>query len=609
MGIFSDSQEKQNVKDLSKTIEGKSILEISNSSFEQNIYVCGNYELKFFENNIIKASRYPEKLNVKYYIKMGKHKEITDWHFFFAPKVNNYNEMMENTKLFIKDHNDFQDFDDFGEGSKTRSGKIVIVYFNDDYKDNFVKYFVNKHNKYDLPLFIIVGKEKENKELKDDIKKAIKGLRENRAIDPNIFKFTNFTDDAENNLINLNFNLIKCSAFYNQLDDELIYPKQLMDDNLFDKVVNEKIKNFSTLNILICGRAGAGKSTFINWMLHTTVCKIGVCECTQRILKYIHRSLPITFYDSPGMTTDEIVDSIIELIKTKNSELGQIQSKIHAVFYIFDGSQTRFYHNSESKMFKLLLKEYKIPLYLIATRLKSKEEYEGNKGCLIKNFCYVIKEIEEFIDPQYRKENIANKIFCVNVIGNSFSEADKLFEKMYNDFKKYIIYEKITKYNIEEKTGNNSLIPKLYKPKDIIFHPVKLCEHITLMYRLIARSINSEKKGSTLLSSLYLRIISNIFCKEKLSLSTCKAMISNMNFDLDEEKEKNKKEYKSWFRSYYGYMTPAEEEISFLADKYINLYKEELQMSEEKCLEYINKLRKSLNEAIEGLKLISKEFS
>ena len=199
MGIFGDSQKKQNVKDLSKTNEGKSIIEISNSSLEQNIYVCGNYELNFFENNIIKEFRFPAKSNVKYYSKMGKHKEITDWHFFFAPKVNNYDEMLNNTKLFISDHNDFKDFDDFEEGSKTRIGKTVIVYFSDDNKDNFIKYFVNKHYKDDLPLFIIVGKEKENKELKDDINKAIKELKKNRAVDPNIFKFTNFTDNTENN--------------------------------------------------------------------------------------------------------------------------------------------------------------------------------------------------------------------------------------------------------------------------------------------------------------------------------------------------------------------------------------------------------------------------
>ena len=609
MGIFGDSQEKQNVKNLSKTSEGKSILEISNSSLEQNIYVCGNYELNFFESRIIKEFRFPAKSNVKYYSKMGKHKEITDWHFFFAPKVNNYEEMLKNTKLFLKDHNDFEDFDDFCEQSKTRSGKNIIMYFSDENKDNFVKYFVNEHNKFELPLFIIVGKEKENKKLKDDIHKAIKELKENRAIDPNIFKFTNFTDDTENNLINLNFNLIECSAFYNELGDELKYPKQFMDDNLFDKVVKEIINNFSTLNILICGRAGAGKSTFINGMLHTTISKSKTGgECSKRIVKYIHRSLPITFYDSPGMTTDEIMNSIIELIKKKNSELGQIQSKIHAVFYLFNGSLTRYFHNNEAEMFKLLLKEYKIPLYLIATQLKSEEEYEEIKSCLIKNYYDINKNIERFIDEQYKKENIANNIFCVNVIGNSFSQADKLFEKMYNDFRKYIIYEAITKDNIEEKTGNNSLISKLYKPQDIILHPVKLCEHITLMYRLIARSISSEKKGSTLLSSSYLRIISNIFCKEKLSLKTYKAMISGMEFVLDEENEKNKKEYKTWFKSYYGYMTPAEEEISYIADKYIKIYQDELKNSPTKCLRYINTLRTSLNEAIEGLNTISNEF-
>ena len=171
---------------------------------------------------------------------------------------------------------------------------------------------------------------------------------------------------------------------------------------------------------------------------------------------------------------------------------------------------------------------------MVATISPNKEEFEDEKSVIIRNYYKVIKNIENEIGNQYRRENIENNLFCVNIIGSSFSETDKLFEKMYNDFKKYLINEEITKDNIEEITGANCLISKLKKPQDIIPHPVNLCKHITLTYRLIARSISSDKKGSTLLSSSFLRIISNIFCKN-LSLDNCKIMISSMKFVLDEE--------------------------------------------------------------------------
>ena len=99
MGI---NQEKKNVEELSLTIEGRNIEDISNSSLDQNIYVCGNYDIDFFQNNIIQEFRLPAKSHVKYYVKMGKHKEIKDWHFFFAPKNKKYSEMLENVKKFLE---------------------------------------------------------------------------------------------------------------------------------------------------------------------------------------------------------------------------------------------------------------------------------------------------------------------------------------------------------------------------------------------------------------------------------------------------------------------------------------------------------------------------
>ena len=85
MGSFS-SQEKNNVQNLAGSKEGESIVEISNSSLEQDIYICGNYDMDLFKNKIINNISEPKKPNVKYYEKMAKHKEISDWHFFLRLK-------------------------------------------------------------------------------------------------------------------------------------------------------------------------------------------------------------------------------------------------------------------------------------------------------------------------------------------------------------------------------------------------------------------------------------------------------------------------------------------------------------------------------------------
>ena len=86
---MGSSQENKDFKNLSNiNIENidESILDIS---FEIDIYICGNYDNNFFQNNLITNLRFPEKPNIKYYEIMAKHKDIKDWHFFFAPKDKN----------------------------------------------------------------------------------------------------------------------------------------------------------------------------------------------------------------------------------------------------------------------------------------------------------------------------------------------------------------------------------------------------------------------------------------------------------------------------------------------------------------------------------------
>ena len=87
-------------------------------------------------------------------------------------------------------------------------------------------------------------------------------------------------------------------------------------------------------------------------------------------------------------------------------------------------------------------------------------------------------------------------------------------------------------------------------------------------------------------------------------------MIKSLDFQIDDKNTKGKKSFKNqwWDRLYNGYQTTAEEEISYLADKYINQYKRDLENDENKCIEYINKLRITLNEAIEGLNEINLEY-
>ena len=108
------SEVKEKLNNFEKTSEGETIKEIGQSNFEQNIYVTGNYNLKFFVKNIVEIPRNPLLPDITSYQKMSRHIQINEWHYFFAPKTENSDEIIENTKNFCDDHYE-EDPDDFLE--------------------------------------------------------------------------------------------------------------------------------------------------------------------------------------------------------------------------------------------------------------------------------------------------------------------------------------------------------------------------------------------------------------------------------------------------------------------------------------------------------------
>ena len=598
---MGSSETKVKLNDFEATCEGRSIKEIGNSNFEQNIYVTGNYDLKFFVKYLVEIPKNPLLPGTTSYIKMSRHIQISEWHYFFAPKTENFNEIRKNTKDFCLDHYE-EDPDDFLENKESRREKITILYFIDNNTDNFINVFLKDYNQKMIPFIIFIGKEEEIEKLKTKIKKLIKSLK--KEIDPNLFKYCIF-DDLENFLIQLTINLIECASFFNELGDEFKFPKKLIDDEVMEKDLDVFINSIFSFNIMVLGRPGVGKSTFINKMINAMICKAGMGgECSSRIIKYLHRIFPITFFDTPGISTEKIVKTVLDLIRKKNNELNQNRSRFHAVFYILDGNNARSFMDYENSMFECLLQELKMPVYFILTKLENKEKGDENLPFMIKNFKRVTKGLN--INDRYKGQSIKKYIFYVNVIGEHIMGMDKLFEKLYDDFRGYIIDEEINLDNIERIT-EKSLIGLINNPTDIASHPKNVCEHINYMYRLIGRSISSKEKGSTNLSAAFLKQIYNIYGYNKIGLNECKRKIESEGFILDKKKTIQSKKYKTWWfrRSYYGYQTQAEEEIDYLSYHYCEILNNNFCTDQNLCLKYINKLRVSMNNAINGLKEIS----
>ena len=86
----------------------------------------------------------------------------------------------------------------------------------------------------------------------------------------------------------------------------------------FIKEIGEKeMEKLKTVNILVAGNNGVGKSTVINEIFGKKVAKVGTGRpVTQQITKYESDTSPITIYDTKGFEVED-GNQIIEDLRNK----------------------------------------------------------------------------------------------------------------------------------------------------------------------------------------------------------------------------------------------------------------------------------------------------
>ena len=67
------------------------------------------------------------------------------------------------------------------------------------------------------------------------------------------------------------------------------------------KAINEKIRNLKTLNIIVAGKTGVGKSTLINAVFRENLAETGMGRpVTTHMRKICKKDFPLNIYDTRG---------------------------------------------------------------------------------------------------------------------------------------------------------------------------------------------------------------------------------------------------------------------------------------------------------------------
>ena len=548
---------------------------IEKVTFELNILVCGNYVEENIKKDLKEINRADNK--GKPYLKKGVHNYIKDWNYYLFPQDK---KIGDNTFKFIEE-----------SITINNNYKNIIVFFTglNDFKYQDLIYFYDNKAEIYRPNILIITDKNETISLKNlNLKK----------INANLIK----SIEADKQL-DINIHLIEVSAYYNQLGDEIGFPKNIIDINLLDKDNELMIKYSFTFNILLCGRPGCGKSTLINKILgkKKAYARKGDSTLTLRIVKYISDRYPIVFYDTPGIKEEKKgFETIQKLIKQKNESLNEEKNKIHCVFYVLNGKGERTFNDEEFDFLKSLL-EQNLDIYFIVTHAESEENVNDFIGAIKVN-------LKQNAKKDNRLVGLTDKIYPVELeekkgIYREFG-IKEIFTTLYNKYKDYKFDQEITSNNI--RYINSFFLGDIKTKEDLKKKLTALSHRIKANFKILANTLENSPsvKGTTNLSTAAIKAISKIY-NQPVITNDCLNYIQSKGFTDEYHGSDNFiRMLEKMLASIFYANGPAAKEVETLSCKLINEYNFKLN-DDKNFVGFLNNYNRSINYAIESLKEIN----
>ena len=538
-------------------------------SFELNILVCGNYNEGILLKDLKDVKEEDEE-----YIKEGGHNLIPEWKYFFFEKKKTIG---ENTFKFIERsiqrNKKYNNLILFYSGLYDYSYEKLLEYYDKEVKPNY------------YPGILIIAKQNENIIL-PHLNKLNQGL---------------IKKSKEDDLVDILINIIQFAAYYNQLGDEIGFPKKFKDKILLEKDNYLMTKYLFTINILLCGRPGSGKSTLINKILgkERSYAKKGEDTVTKKIIKYIHEKYPLVVYDSPGFENEEDIKRVQKLIEQKKSTLNKEKNTIHCIFYVLNKNSERGFLGKEYDFIAELIKQG-MDVFIVTTHAENKDnsdEYiEATKIQILHNSQgdQNLENLKEYIYPVELKNG---KNYLRFGMQNLFTDIYKRYDK------EKIPYE-INQNNINKI--NSKFIKDFLKKENLKINLTALSSRIKANFKLLAASLGTDAsvKGTTMLSNSVIKIISNIY-NQKITTDESLDIIKSNGYTNEIENEDSiRRKIEKGFASIFYFNGPASREVDYIANYLIDKYNRKID-NDLNFYKFLNDYRIAINNAIDSLKKIN----
>ena len=205
--------------------------------------------------------------------------------------------------------------------------------------------------------------------------------------------------------------------------------------------IAEKIKNLNTLNIIVVGKTGVGKSTLINSVFRDKLAETGIGKpVTDHMRKISKKGVPLAIYDTRGFELGKEVQQQVkkEVIETINKGIAtqDINKAIHCIWYCINTASNRV-EPEEIEWLKELTKENQVtqvPIIVVLTQSFSKKNADALRSMILDENLDVVQIVPVLAEDYEIDDDYVAKSYGLDVLIHVMGEAlpDELMDTLQN---------------------------------------------------------------------------------------------------------------------------------------------------------------------------------
>lgn len=194
--------------------------------------------------------------------------------------------------------------------------------------------------------------------------------------------------------------------------------------------IAERIRNLNTLNIIVAGKTGVGKSTLINAVFKDKLAETGMGKpVTDHMRKITKKGIPLSIYDTRGFelgkevqaqVKQEVLDTISKGLATKD-----INKAIHCIWYCINTASNRV-EPEEIQWIRELSRENQItqvPIIIVLTQSFSKKNANALRKMLIEENLDVVQIVSVLAEDYEIDEEYVAKSYGLDALIHIMGEA------------------------------------------------------------------------------------------------------------------------------------------------------------------------------------------